>query len=110
MNSLSFEQAVKNIAQAINPEQIILFGSRANQTHHADSDYDLLIVVPNTTEDTLQIAGEALYAARGKRFSLDVVVYTQNEFEYSQQEKHDVVYHAMKNAKVVYEKSHARMD
>jgi uncharacterized protein len=103
----NFEDVVNRMATALNPEQIILFGSRARGDHRIDSDYDVLIVVPDTTESTLKLAGDALIAARGKRFGMDVVVYTHSEFENSLRERHDVVYHAMKDGRVVYEKNHA---
>jgi uncharacterized protein len=103
---MNFEDVVNRMATALNPEQIILFGSRARGDHRIDSDYDVLIVVPDTTESTLKLAGDALIAARGKRFGMDVMVYTHSEFENSLRERHDVVYHAMKDGQVVYEKNH----
>jgi predicted nucleotidyltransferase len=106
MSPINFEDVVNRMAKALNPEQIILFGSRARGDHRNDSDYDVLIVVPDTTESTIKLAGDALIAARGKRFGMDVVVYTHSEFENSLRERHDVVYHAMQDGRVVYEKSH----
>jgi uncharacterized protein len=102
---VSFDDVVQKIALALEPERIYLFGSRARGDFTATSDYDVLVVVADTPRSTLHLAGEALWAARGKGFGLDVVVYTQSEFEYSQSERHDVVFHAMKDAKVVYAKS-----
>ncbi len=101
---MNFEDVISRMASALNPEQIILFGSRARGDHRIDSDYDVLIIVPDTTESTLKLAGDALIAARGKRFGMDVVVYTHSEFENSLRERHDVVYHAMKDGRVVYAK------
>lgn len=37
------------IVPALNPEAVYLFGSRARGDFHEDSDYDLLVVVPDDT-------------------------------------------------------------
>ena len=37
---------VRRIVQHCDPDQIILFGSQARGTAHADSDVDLLVVMP----------------------------------------------------------------
>jgi len=41
------DKAVDRIVQAMQPEAIYLFGSRARGEEHADSDYDLLVIVPD---------------------------------------------------------------
>ena len=41
---------VRNMAQRFEPEKIILFGSRAYGTPHADSDADILVVMPARDE------------------------------------------------------------
>ena len=37
-------QAVTRLAESLHPRAIILFGSRARETHRLDSDYDLLVI------------------------------------------------------------------
>jgi predicted nucleotidyltransferase len=37
---------VRRIVQQYDPDQVILFGSRARGTAHADSDVDMLVVMP----------------------------------------------------------------
>jgi len=41
---------VQRLVEAYQPERIYLFGSVARGDGHADSDYDLLIVVPNDAQ------------------------------------------------------------
>jgi uncharacterized protein len=106
---MSFNEAVQRIAAAINPQQIILFGSRARGDNRPDSDYDLLIVVDDNAGRPMELAGRAYTAVRGKDFGLDIVVYPRTEFEYSLREQYDVVCYAMDDGKVVYERSLAPM-
>jgi predicted nucleotidyltransferase len=44
---LELDRIVQRIAEALEPEKIILFGSRARGDAREDSDADLLIVVPD---------------------------------------------------------------
>ena len=74
------ETVVQRIADAVRPERIILFGSRASGRALPDSDIDLLVVYsgprPNR-EVELQI--QALFPRRN--FSMDVVVMSPEELE-----------------------------
>jgi predicted nucleotidyltransferase len=62
----------KQIAEAFHPERIILFGSYAAGTATADSDVDLLVVMPFEGHE----AGQSLLIRRRLRipFSTDVIV------------------------------------
>ena len=105
---LTFDGAVQKIAKALQPERILLFGSRARNTHYPASDYDLLLIC-DSGENPLELASRALLAARPRRFALDVSVLTPSEFEESLDEKTDFVWHAMQDAKVIYEKANPSM-
>jgi uncharacterized protein len=106
---ISFEEAVQRIAAALNPQQIILFGSRARGDNRPDSDYDLLIVVDDDAGRPMELAGRAYTAVRGKDFALDIVVCPQSEFEWSLREQFGVVSYAMDDGKVVYERSRQKV-
>jgi predicted nucleotidyltransferase len=76
----SLDEAVRRLVDALHPERIYLFGSHARGDGSADSDYDLLIVVPHSDlpghrRDTL-----ALAALWGIRLPVDVLVLTASEF------------------------------
>jgi predicted nucleotidyltransferase len=47
----------RQIAETFHPEKIILFGSRAYGTPHADSDVDLMVIMParNETDQAIRI-------------------------------------------------------
>jgi predicted nucleotidyltransferase len=56
------ERAVKALVEAVDPEQIILFGSAARGEFGEDSDLDFLVVIPQERErrDASRRAWEAL--------------------------------------------------
>src|SRR5262245_35354161 len=41
----------RGIVEALAPEEVWLFGSRARQTHSVDSDWDLMAVLPDSASD-----------------------------------------------------------
>ena len=74
------------------------------ETHRPTSDYDLLLIC-DSKQNPLELASLALLAARPRRFALDVSVLTPSEFKESLEEKTDFVWHAIQDAKVIYEKA-----
>ncbi|TWT45631.1 Nucleotidyltransferase domain protein [Phycisphaerae bacterium RAS1] len=69
------DEIVRRIVAAIDPDRIILFGSRARGTARADSDYDLL-VVKDTAERTLPLERAAYRAMKGLVAGIDILVET----------------------------------
>jgi uncharacterized protein len=45
-------QFVERIIEVLHPEQIWLFGSRARGTHHPESDWDLMAVLPDDAPES----------------------------------------------------------
>ena len=52
-------EIVRRLVEALHPERIYLFGSRARSDAGADSDYDLMVVVPHLTEPAYRLAQRA---------------------------------------------------
>lgn len=74
-------EITRRLVIAYRPERIYLFGSRARGDGGPDSDYDLLVVVPDTAPPERQrsrLAYEVLWEA-GR--AGDVVVLTRSYFE-----------------------------
>lgn len=72
------ESVVHKIREAIQPEKIILFGSRANGTARPDSDIDLVIVYSGErSKRDLQLSIHRLFAHPD--FSMDVFILTPEE-------------------------------
>ena len=74
-------EAVRRLVEALQPERIYLFGSRARGDARQDSDYDLLIVVPEAEDSTLHLSQRAYGALSGVGVSKDILVVTREEFE-----------------------------
>lgn len=73
-------EVVRRLVNALRPEAIYLFGSRARGDHQADSDYDLMIVVPASDLPPHRRAQFAHRALHGIRIAADILVWTHDEF------------------------------
>ena len=73
------DEMVQRIVARFNPQQVILFGSRARGTATPTSDVDLLVVMPvsRSTRDTAVEIGVALHDIAVPK---DIVVTTPEEF------------------------------
>jgi uncharacterized protein len=74
-------EVVRRLVDEFDPEEIILFGSRAWGHPRPDSDYDLMIVVSDTHEKAAQRATRGYRCLRGIRLATDLSVYTRAEFD-----------------------------
>ena len=72
---------VDRLVDALHPERIYLFGSRARGDAGPGSDYDLLAVVPESDLAPHRRDVLAFRALCGVGAAKDVVVYTHAEFE-----------------------------
>jgi len=74
-------EAVKRLVRACQPERIYLFGSAARGDAGPDSDYDFMVVVPDTAPPERRDCGRAYLALRGLGIAKDVLVWTRSAFE-----------------------------
>lgn len=72
---------VRRLVRAYEPEQIYLFGSRARADAGPDSDYDLMVIVPNSAPIDRQRSRLAYQALRGTGTAADVLVRTRRDFD-----------------------------
>jgi predicted nucleotidyltransferase len=75
------EEIVARLVPALAPERVYLFGSRARGDSGLDSDFDVLIVVPDSELPGYARDRIALRALRGLRQPVDVLVLTREEFD-----------------------------
>ena len=68
----------RQIGERFHPEKIVLFGSYAYGTPHAESDVDLLVIMParNVIDQSVRIC-----QAFERPFSLDLIVRTPRQIE-----------------------------
>jgi predicted nucleotidyltransferase len=97
------DDIIRRIAQAAQPEKIILFGSRARGDARPDSDIDLLVIKESTEPGYLRDA--ALYLAlAGLNAPVDVMTYTPEEVSDWSEVPLAFITTAVREGKVVYEK------
>ena len=95
------EDVVHKIADVVQPDQIILFGSRARGDAHPDSDIDLLILYngPLSKQDVkLHIRREFPYPD----FSMDLFVLSKEEYKRQQKIVSTIGYAAKREGIVCY--------
>lgn len=78
---------VERIVAHLQPEEIWLFGSRAEGRARPDSDYDLLAVLPDDAPESALDLGKAWELTCGLGIPADLVPCTRSDFE---EEKDDV--------------------
>ncbi|WP_119279677.1 nucleotidyltransferase domain-containing protein [Calidithermus roseus] len=94
---------IERILAVVPAQQIILFGSRARSEARPDSDYDLLVVVPEAFK-TLQNY-KALYHELGqvrRGFGVDLILTTPEDLERYREAWMTVYPHALREGRIVY--------
>jgi uncharacterized protein len=75
-------EAVRRLVDALHPERIYLFGSRARGDATDDSDYDLMVIVPTSDVSRHRRAERAYGALWGIDAPIDALVWTRDEFDW----------------------------
>src|SRR5438105_3313087 len=91
------------IAEEFRPDKIILFGSYAYGTPNADSDVDLLVVMPARNQHDQSVRIRWRLSAP---FPLDLIVRTPKEMAWRLEEGESFLTIIMSQGKVLYEKDH----
>lgn len=97
----------RRIVERFQPDKIILFGSHAYGTPHADSDVDILVIMParNQHDQAVKIRWEI-----PAPFPMDLLVRTPKEMRWRLEEGESFTTEIVTRGKVLYEKNHAGMD
>ncbi len=74
------EEVVRRLVDAYRPLSIYLFGSAARGDAGPDSDYDLMVVVPDEAPPDRRRSRKAYEALRGLGIAKDVLVSTTGSF------------------------------
>src|SRR5713101_3170601 len=97
---------VRGVADCFHPEKIVLFGSYAYGTPHADSDVDILVIMParNELDQAVRIRCEV-----PTQFPMDLLVRTPKNIEWRL--KDGDLFHTkiVTRGRLLYEKKHTRM-
>jgi predicted nucleotidyltransferase len=90
----------RQIAERFRPEKVLLFGSYAYGTPHAESDVDLLVIMPAYDVVTQAIR---ICLALERPFSLDLIVRTPRQIERGLKEDDWFLREIVEKGKVLYE-------
>ena len=93
----------REVAERFHPDKIILFGSYAYGTPHADSDVDILVVMParNQLDQAVKIS-----LAIDPPFPLDIIVRTPQSMKWRLAEGESFLTEITTKGKILYEKDH----
>jgi predicted nucleotidyltransferase len=96
------------IVREVHPRKVVLFGSHARGTARPDSDLDFLVIEdgPFNAQRSRRAEMTRLWKLLGDYFiAKDFLVYSPEEVAKWESVKSHVVHHAMKEGKVLYERS-----
>jgi predicted nucleotidyltransferase len=101
-NPQLIQEIVRRIVKAIQPEKVILFGSRARGTARPESDIDLLVIARSTQPRHRRAA--PLYGALSDILTpMDIVVYSPEEVQEWSEVRQAFVTTAIREGQVLYE-------
>lgn len=75
------DEVVRRLVEVYHPVRIYLFGSAARGDAGPDSDYDIMVVVPDDTPPELRNSKLGYEALWGLGIAKDVLVWTRRSFE-----------------------------
>ena len=74
-------EIVRRLAEAFHPERVYLFGSRARGDAGPDSDYDLMVIVPDSAPPECRDSRRAYEVLWGIWTAADVLIWTKEAFD-----------------------------
>ena len=98
----TLKEIVRRVLTVANPDKIILFGSAATDRMSRDSDIDLLIVEPDTSNQRSQYV-RVRRALWGIDRPFDIVFISRRWFEQSKNAVGGIAHPANKYGRVIYE-------
>src|SRR2546426_3615682 len=96
----------RQVAERFQPDKIILFGSYAYGTPHADSDVDILVIMParNELDQAFKIHSTLL-----PPFPLDIIVLKPKNLKWRLQEGDSFLREIVSKGKLLYESADERV-
>ena len=101
------DRMVRAIVDEVDPEKVILFGSRGRGDAGADSDVDLLVIEAEPfgpDRNKHQEMRRLDRAVRGFRVPKDILVFSNEEVEYWHDSLNHVLARALREGRILYER------
>ena len=101
------DRIVQAIVDEVDPEQVILFGSRARGDEHESSDIDLIVVEAEPFGPGRSRHKESVrlyHALAGFRVPADILVYSHEDVAYWRDSLNHVLARALREGRVLYER------
>jgi predicted nucleotidyltransferase len=99
------QEVARLVVDAVQPEQVILFGSQADGTARASSDIDLLVKIKdcdNPGQKRHEAYSAISTALLRVKLPCDILVYTESEFEQRKNNRYGVVSDAHNHGRSLY--------
>lgn len=107
VNEDVIQEMVNTIVDEVDPESVILFGSRARSDAKEESDVDFVVVesLPFGLDRDRRTEETRLWRAlAGYPVSKDVLVYSSDEVDYWRDSLNNVLARALREGRVLYER------
>ncbi len=108
VNDDMLQEITRVIVEAVNPVKLILFGSYARGNANPSSDLDFLIVEEglfDASRSRRKEIGRIHRLLRGVHVAMDILVFSQNEFDKWAPSKNHVISRAIREGRTLYERA-----
>ena len=96
-------EIVRRLAEAYEPERMYLFGSKARGDAGPDSDYDIVVLVPDAASPERRRSRLAYKCLWGTGAAADVLVWTRSNFEARSHLKASLPATVLREGRLVYD-------
>jgi uncharacterized protein len=100
----ALQQMVDRLAETYRPKRVYLFGSVARGDAGPDSDYDLLVVMPDDSPADLLRSRAGYRASRDLGIARDILIMQSQEFERQLHLRASLASTVVREGRVVYER------
>ncbi len=102
LTSSALHTVVTRLVEGLHPDRIYLFGSQARGQTNEQSDFDLLVVVPESDLPRHKREAKSYDLLWGLTTPVDVIVLTQEEFNRTSQVKTSLASTVQSKGQVIY--------
>jgi predicted nucleotidyltransferase len=100
--SKKLEPVISRLVEGLKPDSIYLFGSQARGEATSDSDFDLLIVIPQSNLPRHQREAKSYDLLWGLTTPVDLVVLTREEFNRTSQVRTSLASNVKNQGRILY--------